>query len=94
MTEMIEVDMIEENHPEIRLDFKREKMNMIIIIKNHQLSKFFIFLFFENFKIIWRDNKKIVHENVMTAILILLGELDKIELQVIKNDINMKLKKM
>jgi hypothetical protein len=30
----------------------------------------------------------------MTAILILLGELDKIELQVIKNDINMKLKKM
>lgn len=41
-----------------------------------------------------RENKKIKHENVMTAILILLGELDKIELQVIKNDINMKLKKM
>lgn len=46
---MIEIEMIEdmieedqeENHQEIHLVIKIEKMNMIIIIKNHLQSKIF-----------------------------------------------------
>ena len=45
----------------------------------------------------FRDNQRkegLKNETIMTAILVLLGDLDKMELQIIKNDITLKLDKL
>lgn len=45
----------------------------------------------------WGTNQRkegLKNETIMTAILVLLGDLDKMELQIIKNDITLKLDKL
>lgn len=42
----------------------------------------------------FREDNKIKNENVMSAILILLGDLDRLGLQIIKNEVEDKIKKL